>query len=146
MNRIRIASFALCVAIGLCVPAAYAAHAGAGSRPVAVLTVVTNKFERTAHHVGHKVSRAAHRVSAKVSRVAHRAHAKVSRLAHRVGARVSATAHTVGRKVEHEAHVVRVKAGQKAAAMKARLRTPPHHSSRPAPERKAKPRPTARTA
>ena len=140
LNRIRLV-FALCLAIGFCVPAAQAARAGAGSPPIAVLTVVTNKFERTAHHVGHKVDLAAHRVGMKVSHVAHRTGAEASRLAHRAGARVSSAAHTVGRKVEHEAHVVRVKAERKGAAMRSRLHRALHHSPRSASIRKAGRRP-----
>ena len=131
MHRIHIVPLVLGIALGLCVPAVFAAPMRAVSpAPLAVLTVVTQKVERTAHRVGHKVSRAAHRTSAKASRVAHRAGVKASRFAHRAG-----------RKIEHAASVARVKAAQKGAVMKARIHRALHRSSRAAPARKAKRRP-----
>jgi hypothetical protein len=101
LHRTRIVPLVLCaVAIALASPAGAAPGKDGSPAPVAVLTVVTTKVERTAHRVGRSVSRAAHKVEGKVSHAAH----------------------VTGIHVKHAAHKVEKKVRAKSAAVKARMK------------------------
>ena len=112
MHRNRIVPLVLCtLAIALAAPVNATPRRAASPAPVAVVTVVTKKVERTAHRVGRTISRGAHKVEGKVSRAAHATSRTMKR-----------AAHATSKKMKHVAHKVEAKVRVKGAAVKARMK------------------------
>ena len=97
----RIVPILLCAALIAVTSSAEARPVSHAARPVAVLTVMKTKVERTAHRAARKVKHAAHTAKAKTARALHAAGNKVKHAARVVDAKASAGARAVKRKVRN---------------------------------------------